>query len=218
MSAEVWEQVYDRAGRADRGASHDARLRQHAPAGRAGDAPAVGAPRRGRGRRASRQPRQGAAARRRAAAQARRAEGAGRDRLARARHRHRRGRPRLPARLAALDRELPAARRPLRPLRSTARPRAGCSRSRATSWSSARRCSTASAAASSTGCRSPSSRSTCWRSRSSPRSPRGMAGGRALRAVPARLAVPRAGARRTSRPSSPCWPKASAPGAAGAAR
>ena len=52
---------------------------------------------------------------------------------------------------------------------STARPRAGCFRSRATSWWSARRSSTASAAASSTGSRSPSSRSTCWRSRSWPR-------------------------------------------------
>ena len=35
MSAEVWEQVYDRLARADRGASHHAGLRQHAPHGRA---------------------------------------------------------------------------------------------------------------------------------------------------------------------------------------
>ena len=48
-------------------------------------------------------------------AQARRTEGAGRDRLARTRHRHRRRRSRLPDRLAALDRDLPAAGRPLRP-------------------------------------------------------------------------------------------------------
>ena len=60
-----------------------------------------------------------------------------------------------------------------RDMRSTARPRAACSRCRATSWSSARRCSTASSAASSTGSRSPSSRSMCWRSRSSPKSRRG---------------------------------------------
>ena len=44
------------------------------------------------------------------ASQARRAEGAGRDGVARARHRHRRRRPRLPARIAALDRGVPAAR------------------------------------------------------------------------------------------------------------
>ena len=37
MSDEVWEQVYDRLAAADRGAPHDAGLRQHAPAGRAGD-------------------------------------------------------------------------------------------------------------------------------------------------------------------------------------
>ena len=41
-------------------------------------------------------------------------EGAGGDRLARARHRYRRGRSGLPARLAALDRDLPATRRALR--------------------------------------------------------------------------------------------------------
>ena len=35
MSAEVWEQVYRRRGRADRGPPHDADLRQHAPDGRA---------------------------------------------------------------------------------------------------------------------------------------------------------------------------------------
>ena len=100
--------------RADRGAPHHADLRQHPPAGRAGDAAAVGTPRRRSGDRASRQPRQGAAARRRAAAEARRAESAGGDRLARARHRYRRCRSGLPARLAALDRELSAAGRALR--------------------------------------------------------------------------------------------------------
>ena len=52
---------------------------------------------------------------RRAAAEERRAQGAGRDRLARARHRHRRRRSRLPARLAALDRGVPAARRARQP-------------------------------------------------------------------------------------------------------
>ena len=101
-------------GGADRGAPHHADLRQHPPAGRAGDAPAVRARRRRSGDRAPRQPRQGAAPRCRAAAQARQAQGAGGHRFARARHRHRRGRPRLPARVAALDRDLPAARRTLR--------------------------------------------------------------------------------------------------------
>ena len=153
-------------------ASHHAGLRQHAADGRTRRAP----PRRA-ARPARRSPpitaacAQGSAARRRAAAQARRAEGAGRDRVARAGARHRRRRPRLPARLAALDRHLPAARRPLRPRRRRHRRRRGCSRRRATSWSNARRCSTASAAASSTRCASRRRRSTCWRSRSSPRSP-----------------------------------------------
>ena len=144
MSAEVWEQVY-RASRApDRGASHHADLRQYPQDGGAGDAPAVRSDRRRARGRAPRQPGQGAAARRRAAAQGRQAQGAGGDRLARARHRHRRGRPGLPARLAALDRGVPAAGRALRPRGRRARPRAGCSRSRATSWWNARRCSTAS--------------------------------------------------------------------------
>ena len=46
-----------------------------------------------------------------------RAEGAGGDRLARTRDRYRRREPRLPARVAAFDRRLSAARRPLRPRR-----------------------------------------------------------------------------------------------------
>ena len=93
---------------------------------------------------------QGAAPRRRAAAQGRQAEGAGGHGLARARHRYRRRRSRLPARLAALDRDAScsASAGPATP--SAARRRAGCSRCRATSWSNARRCSTASRAASST--------------------------------------------------------------------
>ena len=139
MSAEVWEQVYHRLARADRGASHHADLRQHAPDGRAGDAPAVRAHRRRARDRAPWQPCQGAAPRRRTAAQARQAQGAGGDRVARARHRHRRGRSRLPARLAALDREPAAAGRAAPAMPSTACPRAGCSRSRATIWSNARR-------------------------------------------------------------------------------
>ena len=80
---------------------------------------------------------EGTAPRCRAAPEARRAARAGRDRVARARHRHRRRRSRLPDRLAALDRGVPAARRPLGPRgRRRAEGRA-CSRCRATSWSNA---------------------------------------------------------------------------------
>jgi ATP-dependent Lhr-like helicase len=100
--------------RADR-APHHARLRQHAAHGRARRAPPRRAARRRARRRAPRQPVEGTAARRRAAPESRRAEGARRDRVARARHRHRRRRPGLPDRLAARDRDVPAARRPLRP-------------------------------------------------------------------------------------------------------
>ena len=64
---------------------------------------------------ASRQHGQGAQALGRAAAQGRRAESPGGDRLARARDRYRRRRSRLSARIAALDRDLFAAGRPIRP-------------------------------------------------------------------------------------------------------
>jgi len=53
--------------------------------------------------------------------------------------------------------------------RSAARPRAGCSRCRAMTWSNAPPCSMPSIAASSTGWKFPTSRWTCWRSRSLPR-------------------------------------------------
>ena len=53
----------------------------------------------------------------------------------------------------------------------------------------------ASGAASSTGSRSPSSRSTCWRSRSSPRSPRASGARTSCSRCPPRLALPRACAR-----------------------
>ena len=115
MSAEVWEQVYRRLAALIEQHRTTLDLRQHAAPGGAGDAPAFGAAGRGQRDGPSRQPGQGAAARCRAAAEARQAEGAGRHRLARARHRHRRRRSGVPARLAALDRELPAAHRPLGP-------------------------------------------------------------------------------------------------------
>ena len=101
--------------RAHRGAPHDARVRQHAAHGRTRRARAQ-RPSRQRGRhRASRQHGEGAQALRRTEAEARRTESAGGDRLARARHRYRRRQSRLSDRFAALDRDLPAARRPLRP-------------------------------------------------------------------------------------------------------
>ncbi len=110
MSHEVWEQVYARL--AELALTHRTTLdvRQHAAHGRARGAPSVRAARRRARDVASRQHGEGAAAQGRAAAEARRAEGAGRHRVARARHRHRRRRARLPARLAALDRDVPAAR------------------------------------------------------------------------------------------------------------
>ena len=127
-----------------------------------------------------------AAAGRRAAAQARRAQGAGGDRFARARHRHRRRRSRVPDRLAALDRDASCSAWAARAMPSAARPKGACSRCRATSWWSARRCSTRRAAASSIALVIPSSRSTCSRSRSSPRLPR--ASGRRTRSMPASAA------------------------------
>ena len=101
------------AGRADRAASHDARVRQHAPHGRTGRAPFERSPRRRGGHGAPRQPVEGEAARRRSAAQERTAEGAGRHRLARARHRHRPRRSGVSDRLAPPDRHAHSAHRPI---------------------------------------------------------------------------------------------------------
>ena len=97
------------------GASHHARLRQHPPNGGARRPAIVGPPRRRTCHRPPRQHGQGTAAGRRTAAQARRLEGAGRHRFAGARHRYRRCRSGLPARLAALDRGVPATRRAFGP-------------------------------------------------------------------------------------------------------
>ena len=113
MSGEVWQQVYDQLTRLIEGHRttlifvNTRRLAERVTRQLAR------APGPGPGSRAPRQPRQGTAAGRGAASQARRAEGAGGDCLARARDRHRRGRPGLPDRLAALDREFPAACRAL---------------------------------------------------------------------------------------------------------
>ena len=152
------------------------------------------------------------------AAEARRPEGAGGDRVAGARHRYRRCRSGLPARLAALDREFPAARRALRPrgrrhaegtavpavARRTGRMRGAArqrpprrARSADHSGSAARRAGAADRR----------------RSRGA-----GLDRGRTVRAVPPRLAVPRAVARGLFRMSCACWPRASPRAAAGAAR
>ena len=102
-----------KAHRADRGSSHHIGVREHAPAGRAGDPASFRSARGRQGHRPSWQPRQGAAVRCRAAPQERQPEGPGGNRLARARHRYRRRGPGLPARLAAFHRELSATGRPL---------------------------------------------------------------------------------------------------------
>ena len=80
----------------------------------------VRADRQGCRHRAPRKPRQGAPVRRRATAEERPAARAGGHGVARARHRHRRRRARLPARHAALDRDVPAARRTRQSLRRRA--------------------------------------------------------------------------------------------------
>ena len=89
----------------------------------------------------------------------------------------------VPARLAALDRDAAAARRPLGPRPAAPRRRAGSSRSPATSWSSARRwCAAARRGKLDADPRCARRRSTSWRSRSSPTcASRGMGRGRALR-------------------------------------
>src|SRR5438034_361556 len=96
-------------------APDDHRVRQHAPPGRAGRAPARGAPGRGARGRAPRQHGAADAARGRGAPQGGRGAGGGRDRLARARHRRGRRRPRLPRGRTARARDAHPARRPLGP-------------------------------------------------------------------------------------------------------
>ena len=65
---------------------------------------------------------------------------AGGDRLARARHRHRRSRPGLPARARRARSPPSCSASGARATASAARPRDGCSRCRAMTWWSARRC------------------------------------------------------------------------------
>ena len=155
----------------------------------------------------------------RGAAQGRAAQGARRDVVARARHRHRRRRSRLPARLAARDRGVPAARRPLGPRARPRCRRAGCSRCRATTSSSARRCSRASGARELDAIK-PRPRA-ARRARAADRR-RGRRAGVARRgsapALHARRELSRSVARRASSASRACSPTASRRTAAGAAR
>ena len=101
--------------RADRGAPHDAGLREHAPHGRARRAQPGGARRRGARRRAPRLAVEGPPAAHRAAAEGRRDARDRRDGVARAGHRRRHRRPRRADRIAARGDDVPAAHRPLRP-------------------------------------------------------------------------------------------------------
>ena len=99
---EQWGEIYDRLAALVARAPDDARLRQHAPHGRAGRAP----PRASASARSASAAHhgslaEGAAPRARAAPQGGRDARARRHRVARARHRRRHGRPRLPDRLAA---------------------------------------------------------------------------------------------------------------------
>ncbi len=103
----------DRRSRAR--APHDARLREHPQDGRANLGPAHAPPRGGRRHEPPREPLEGAPAGRRTAPEGRHAAGARRDRLSGARNRRRRRGPRDPGRRDALDRDVPAARRPRRP-------------------------------------------------------------------------------------------------------
>ena len=218
MSGEVWEEVYDRIAELTLAHRTNADFRQHAPHGRARHPRPVGAARRRSGRGASRQPVEGTPARRRAAAQGRRAEGAGRDRLARARHRYRRCRSRLPARFAAFDRGVAAARRALRTrgrghaegpavpavARRTRRMRRAARQRRARRTRPSPRTGAAVGRAGAADRR---------RGRGT-----GMGRGRAVRAVPPRVSIPRPAARGFRRDRRRCWRKGSARGAAGAAR
>ena len=126
----------------------------------------------------------------------------------------------VPARLAARDRGVPAARRPLGPRARRHAEGAAVPAHRATSWSSARRCSTPCGAASSTAIGCPTRRSTCSRSRSSRRSPRAeWTRGRAVRSSCARAAPYRdLDARGVRRGRRDARARASRRGAAGAAR
>ena len=112
--SETWQEIYARLSELIRDASQHAGVRQHAAAGRA----SVRIIWKSNSARASRQPsrqpvaRDAAAGRR--AAQDGAAEGDRRDGVARAGHRYRLHRPGLPDRLAAVDRDVLAARRPRR--------------------------------------------------------------------------------------------------------
>ena len=153
------------------------------------------------------------------AAEGRAAEGARRHRVARARHRHRPRRSGLPDRIAAPDRHAAAARRPLGPHDRRHCRRAACSRSRATIWSSARRCC-ASVRRGELDAIVPHDAPLDVLAQqivAESRVPR-LRRGRALRAGAPRVAVSRARRATTSTPCCGWRPRASRPAAAGARR
>ena len=119
----------------------------------------------------------------------------GRHLVAGARHRHGRRRPRGPGGVAQVGHARPAARRPRRPRRGRGVARARSSPSSAPTCSSAPSSRGACARASSRPPWCRATRSTCWRSRSSPsrrRRGRGRDGGRAPRPRPAHVHLRRA--------------------------
>ena len=149
-----------------------------------------------RGHRPSRQHGQGAPARGRAAAQARRAEGAW-SRPPRSNSASTSATSTSSASSVRRARSRPFCSASAAPAtRSTARRRGGCFRCRATISSNARRCSTASAAASSTGSTIPEKPLDVLAAADRRRGRgAGLAGGRALRPPAARLALPQSDAR-----------------------
>ena len=209
MSGEVWDEIYDRLAELIRGAPDDAGLRQHPPAGRAGGPPPGRAAGRGRGHRAPRQPLQGA----RLDAEERLKAGKLQALVATASLElgidigHvdlvcQLGTPRrISTFLQRVGRSGHTVRRHCR--------RAGSSRSPATSWWSAPRCSASVRAGQLDRHRSSGrSRSTCWPSRSSPRSRReDWAMDELFDAGAAGLSVPASGARPSSTRWSRCSPQ-----------
>ncbi len=154
-------------GRAHSRASHHAALRLDAQDGRAPRRPPHHAPRRQPGHLPSREPLERAPPRRRAAAEARRAARVGRDRVHGAGARHRRHRSRHSSRRVALHRDVAAARGPRRPRSRACSQGAHLPAHRPTSSWRRQRCFARCARASWIARRSPATRSTFSRSKSS---------------------------------------------------
>ena len=220
VGARCGSEIYDRLAELIEAAPHDADLRQHAPHGRAGDA------------RSSRSgsARTHVAAHHGSLAKEQRLDAEQRLKARRAARRWspppRSSSASTSARSISSARSARRARSPpscsasgAPATRSAARRRAGCSRCRATSWSNAPRCSTASRRGELDAL--DDSRAAARRAGAADRRRgrgAGMERGRAVRAVAPRLALSRRCRARSSPRSCACWPKASPRGAAGAAR